>query len=382
MEEDIISISWKDLPWQKFQKKSFRLQCEIYKAKQNNKPRLVRRLQKLLIKSKSLHYLAVRSISEAFRDKGLFLSGDKKFSLVEQSYYGIRNWRYRSSKSSSKLNNSRAFFNISFLKNKVIEYVWKFTIEPTCVNNFIKLYKKWQTGLQKTNLQKFVNLMRLRDQVILKVVLNSYLTSINFNILMSRLWFPSQYKLGIYRAIKKRALESSYSKDSLSSLFPSILFDGIENLTKTSIHANGFTNQFYQCGFHYVYGNEIFYFLRKEKNKMYLLNIVRDFLESRGLSINSTNISIKELRSGVTFSRWYVGYRRDKKIRLSPNFIYLRKYKKNIIYTLKRENISAHLKIKKLKCMLLNWLQCNDDCSKDKLKSSFFYLKKLLAKYN
>jgi len=52
MEEDIISISWKDLPWQKFQKKSFRLQCEIYKAKQNNKPRLVRRLQKLLIKSK------------------------------------------------------------------------------------------------------------------------------------------------------------------------------------------------------------------------------------------------------------------------------------------------------------------------------------------
>ena len=85
MEEDIISISWKDLPWQKFQKKSFRLQCEIYKAKQNNKPRLVRRLQKLLIKSKSLHYLAVRRISEDFRDKGLFLSGDKKFELMEQS---------------------------------------------------------------------------------------------------------------------------------------------------------------------------------------------------------------------------------------------------------------------------------------------------------
>ena len=382
MEEDIISISWKDLPWQKFQKKSFRLQCEIYKAKQNNKPRLVRRLQKLLIKSKSLHYLAVRSISEAFRDKGLFLSGDKKFSLVEQSYYGIKNWRYRSFKFSSKSNNSRAFLNISFLKNKIIEYVWKFTIEPTCVKNFIKLYKKWQPGSQKTTLQKFVNLMRFRDQVILKVVLNSYLTSINFNILMSRLWLPSQYKLGIYRAIKKRALELYPSKDTLISLFPSILFDGIENLTNSFIHANRSTNQLYPCGFHYSYGNEIFYSLRKEKNKIYLLNIVRDFLESRGLSINSTNVSIKELRSGATFSRWYVNYRRYKKIRLSPNFIYLRKYKKNIVYTLKRESISAYLKIKKLKCMLLTWIQYNDYCSKDKLKSSFFYLKKLLAKYN
>lgn len=380
MEEDIISISWKDLPWQKFQKKSFRLQCEIYKAKQNNKPRLVRRLQKLLIKSKSIHYLAVRSISEAFRDKGLFLSGDKKFSLVEQSYYEIRNWRHKPFKSFSKSSNSRAFLNISFLKNKVIEYVWKFTIEPTCVNNFIKLHKKWQGNSQKIILQEFVNLMRFKDQLILKVGLNSCFTSINFDILMSRLWLPSQYKLGIYRAIKKGALELNFSKGSLISLFPSILFDGIEHLNNSVIHSNTYTNHLYECGFRY--GNEIFYFFRKEENKMYLFNVVRDFLEARGLSINSTTISIKEVGAGLTFSSWDVRYRMDKKILISPNLTYWRNYKKNIIYTLKKESIAAHLKIKKLKYQLLTWIQCNDYCSKVKLKSSFFYLKKLLAKYN
>ena len=380
MEEDIISISWKDLPWQKFQKKSFRLQCEIYKAKQNNKPRLVRRLQKLLIKSKSLHYLAVRSISEAFRDKGLFLSEDKKFSLVEQSYHGIRDWRPGCFKSFSKSSNCRAFSNISFLKNKVTEYVWKFTIEPTCVNNFIKLHKKWQGNSQKIILQEFVNLMRLKDQVILKVALDSCLTNINFNILMSRLWLPSQYKLGIYRAIKKGALELNFSKASLMSLFPSILFDGVEHLNKSFTQSNTYTNHFYQCGFRY--GNEIFYFLRKKENKMYLFNTVRDFLESRGLSINSTNISIQEAQAGVTFSKWYVSYRMDKKILISPNFTYWYSYKKNVVYTLKKESISAQLKIKKLKYMLLTWAQGNGYCSKAKLKSSFFYLKNLLAKYN
>jgi hypothetical protein len=72
----------------------------------------------------------------------------------------------------------------------------------------------------------------------------------------------------------------------------------------------------------------------------------------------------------------------DKNILIYPNFTYWSKYKKNIIYTLKKENISADLKIKKLKYMLLTWFQYNNHCSRAKLKSSFFYLKKLLAKYN
>jgi hypothetical protein len=48
----------------------------------------------------------------------------------------------------------------------------------------------------------------------------------------------------------------------------------------------------------------------------------------------------------------------------------------------KKESIDVHLKIKKLKYMLLNWVQFNTYYSKVKLRSSFFYLKKLLAKYS
>ena len=380
MEEDIISISWKDLPWQKFQKKSFRLQCKIYKAKQNNKPRLVRRLQKLLIKSKSLHYLAVRSITEAFKEKGVFLSGDKKFSLVEESYYEIGSWRHRSFKSFSKSNNSRAFFNMSFLKNKVIEYVWKFVIEPTCLDNFINLNKKWQSTVQPNIVQEFSNLIRFKDQIILKVTFSKYLNNVNSNILMSRLWLPSKYKLGIYRAIKKCSLESPDIKGSLVSLFSNILLDGSENLNSISSQKNKGINDV--DNFAFRYGNEVFYFLGKDQTGIYLLNMIRDFLESRGLSTDSAIVSIKKLHYGVTLSKWYLKFRMDKKFLIYPNFTYWSKYKKHIIYTLKKENISADLKIKKLKYMLLTWFQYNNHCSKAKLKSSFFYLKKLLAKYN
>ncbi len=380
MEQDIISISWKDLPWQKFQKKSFRLQCEIYKAKQNNKPRLVRRLQKLLIKSRSVHYLAVRSITEDFKDRGLFLSGDKKFSLVEQSYYEIGSWRHRSFKSFSKLNNSKSFFNMSFLKNKVIEYVWKFIIEPTCVDNFINLHKKWPVNLHKNIVKEFSKFTRFKDQIILKLTLNNYFTNVNFNILMSRLWLPSRYKLGIYRAIKNRALESHYMKDGLVSLFSNILLDGIGNLNNSFSKKNKTTTYLGKRALHH--GHEVFYFLKRDQIRMHLLHMIRDFLDSRGLRINSVLISIKELHAGVTFSKWYVRGKGDKNFLIYPNFTYWSKYKKNIIYTLKKENTSSHLKIKKLKYMLLAWFQCNNHCSKAKLKSSFFYLKKLLARYN
>ena len=379
MEQDIISISWKDLPWQKFQKKSFRLQCEIYKAKQNNKPRLVRRLQKLLIKSKSVHYLAVRRISEVFRNKGLFLSGDKKFSLVEQSYYGIGNWRHKSFRFSSKGKNSRESFNMSLLRNKVIEYVWKFTIEPTCLNSFIDSNRKFISTSNKKIVQKLVNLIANKDQTVLKVVVNESLNKINFNILMSRLCLPSQYKLGIYRAIKKHALELNVSKNTLASIFPSILLDGFENLNTISIQEDKSTNYSHKFGFRY--GNELFYFLRKYENEVSLATKIRDFLESRGLNTDSTHVSIHELSSGFIFSNWYLRFKMEKQIVILPNFTYSSNYKKNLMYTLKKEKSTSYSKIKKLKYMFLTWVHYNHDCSRTKIKSSFFYIKKLLAKY-
>jgi hypothetical protein len=92
-----------------------------------------------------------------------------------------------------------------------------------------------------------------------------------------------------------------------------------------------------------------------------------------------TNISIKELQLDVTFSRCYI---RGGINLISPNFTGWCNYKKYIMYTLKKESIDVQLKIKKLKYMLLNWVQFNTYYSKVKLRSSFFYLKKLLAKYS
>ena len=55
---------WNDLNWQKLERNSFKLQKRIYQASNRGDVKLVRRLQKLLIKSWSARVLAVRRVTQ------------------------------------------------------------------------------------------------------------------------------------------------------------------------------------------------------------------------------------------------------------------------------------------------------------------------------
>ena len=55
---------WKDVPWQKLEKRIFRLQKRIYRAQSRGNVQAVRSLQRLLIKSWSARMLAVRRVTQ------------------------------------------------------------------------------------------------------------------------------------------------------------------------------------------------------------------------------------------------------------------------------------------------------------------------------
>lgn len=63
------SEDWKSLPWKQFQRNVFRLQQRIYRAKQRGDVRTVHNLQRLLLRSRSARYLAVRRVSQDNRGK-------------------------------------------------------------------------------------------------------------------------------------------------------------------------------------------------------------------------------------------------------------------------------------------------------------------------
>lgn len=55
---------WKDLPWKKIEREVFKLQKRIYRASQRDDVRTVRKLQKLLVNSRSAQRLAVRKVTQ------------------------------------------------------------------------------------------------------------------------------------------------------------------------------------------------------------------------------------------------------------------------------------------------------------------------------
>ncbi|MHC5918239.1 MAG: reverse transcriptase N-terminal domain-containing protein, partial [Nostoc sp.] len=84
------SESWRALPWKKFRRNLFRLQKRVYKAVQVGDKRKARLLQKLILKSTSARFLAIRLVSQlnagkktAGIDGKKSLSFEDRFNLEE-----------------------------------------------------------------------------------------------------------------------------------------------------------------------------------------------------------------------------------------------------------------------------------------------------------
>ena len=82
---------WSELPWKKFEKVLYKLQKRIYQASKRGDVKNVRRLQKLLLKSRSAKLISVRKVTQdnqgrktAGVDGIKNLSPKERFKLVDK----------------------------------------------------------------------------------------------------------------------------------------------------------------------------------------------------------------------------------------------------------------------------------------------------------
>ncbi|HEY9853840.1 MAG TPA: reverse transcriptase N-terminal domain-containing protein [Leptolyngbyaceae cyanobacterium] len=62
--QNILTVEWKDLNWQKLEKATFKLQKRIYQASERGDVKAVRKLQKTLIRSWSARCISVRKVTQ------------------------------------------------------------------------------------------------------------------------------------------------------------------------------------------------------------------------------------------------------------------------------------------------------------------------------
>ena len=88
---------WSDIPWHKLERNVYKLQKRIYKASRRDDVKLVRRLQKLLIKSWAAKCLAVRRVTQdnqgrktAGVDGAKSLTPKQRLTLVDKITLGTK----------------------------------------------------------------------------------------------------------------------------------------------------------------------------------------------------------------------------------------------------------------------------------------------------
>jgi hypothetical protein len=199
MEQDKISISWNSLPWKKFQRKSFRLQRKIYQAKHNGDHKSFKRLQKLLIKSKSIYYISVKEIANHYSNKGIFLSQKMKIRLVDEIFISFSKYKHCINTLKKRL----PFLSLEYLKNEVVAYIWKFILNSIPPKGLLTIIEK---SLQIVS--KFLKIPKINRSYILKF--KEFLNIFNVNFLKEVqrtcvilvLKITSNYKVNIFKLLK------------------------------------------------------------------------------------------------------------------------------------------------------------------------------------
>ena len=135
------SESWRALPWKKFRRNLFRLQKRVFKAVQVGDKRKARSLQKLILKSTSARFLAIRLVSQlnagkrtAGIDGKKSLSFKERFNLEELLKMNSGNWKHQGLREIPipKKDGTTRMLKIPTIADRAWQCLAKYALEPAC----------------------------------------------------------------------------------------------------------------------------------------------------------------------------------------------------------------------------------------------------------
>ena len=139
------SESWKSLNWKKFRKNLFRLQCRTFKAIRAGDKRKALSLQKLILKSFSARFLAIRQVTQlnagrktAGVDGKQSLNFKERFELETLLRGASNNWHHQKLRNIPipKKDGTTRTLKIPTMADRAWQCLAKYALEPAARCNF------------------------------------------------------------------------------------------------------------------------------------------------------------------------------------------------------------------------------------------------------
>jgi len=248
---------WKNIPWRKLRRNLFRLQCRLFKAIREDDKLRAKRLQKLILKSRSARLLAIRQVTQlnagkktAGADGKAKLSFKERIELDETLWKHYRNWKHQGLKEFPipKKDGTTRILKVPTIADRAWQCLIKYAIEPAHEALFHARSYGFRPGRGAHDAQKllFDNLkstVKGIDKRILELDIEKCFDRINHSTLMEKIIAPYFIKIGIWRCLKSGVNPEFPEQGTpqggvVSPLLANIALHGIEKIHQSVRYAD------------------------------------------------------------------------------------------------------------------------------------------------
>ncbi len=376
------SESWKGLPWKKFRKDLFRLQKRVFKAVQAGDMRKAKSLQKLILKSTSSRYVAIRQVTQlnagkrtAGIDGKASLSFRERFELNDLLKSSAKEWKHQGLRKIPipKKDGSSRILKVPTMADRSWQSHVKNAIEPAHEAIFNARSYGFRPGRSTQDAQKviFLNLRSMsngREKRILELDIEKCFDRINHSIILRKIIAPSNIKTGILRCLKA-GVNPEYPDQGTcqggvaSPLLANVALNGIEEI-HPSIR----------------YADDMVFFLKPGDDVEKITEDISNFLGQRGLNISQKKTKLTAATDGFNFLGWHFKVQGNGKFRSTPSEENYKAFRRKVKNVVNSSNYGAVEKAKKLAPIVRGWRNYHRYCKMKGGRHSLFHLQKRAAK--
>ncbi|MBG1242059.1 group II intron reverse transcriptase/maturase [Nostoc sp. NZL] len=380
------SESWVALPWKKFRRNLFRLQKRVYKAVQVGDKRKARSLQKLILKSTSARFLAIRQVSQlnagkktAGIDGKKSLSFEERFNLEELLRMNSGNWKHRGLREIPipKKDGTTRMLKIPTIADRAWQCLAKYALEPAHEATFHARSYGFRTGRSAHDAQQYIfdNLKSRCNGIEKRVIeldIEKCFDRINHSAIMDELIAPKGLKIGIFRCLKAGVNPEFPEQGTpqggvVSPLLANIALNGIESIHQYKSHGN-ITEPSIR------YADDMVIVLRPKDNASEILKRISEFLRKRGMNVSQKKTKVTAATDGFDFLGWNFKVQKNGKLRRTPSTDNFKAFRKKVKHIVNNSNYGAKVKAEKLAPLVRGWRNYHKFCKMDGSRFSLWFL--------
>ena len=391
------SESWKNLNWKKFRKNLFRLQCRVFKAVRAGNKRKALSLQKLILKSSSARFLAIRQVSQlnagkktAGVDGKKSLNFKERFELETFFKANCNNWHHQKLRSIPipKKDGSFRMLKIPTMADRAWQCLAKYALEPAHEATFHARSYGFRPGRSAHDAQRYLfnNLNSKANGINKRVIeldIEKCFDRISHNTIMENLTASKGIKTGIFRCLKAGTNPEFPEQGTpqggvVSPLLANIALNGIEKLhryhvdKRNRITPNTSQKKIIEASIRYA--DDMVIILRPEDNATEILERINEFLAKRGMKISEKKTKITATTDGFDFLGWHFKVLKDGRFKSYPSVDNFKKFRQKVKNIVNCSNYGSKVKAEKLAPIVRGWRNYHRFCDMSACKFSLWHI--------